>query len=246
MLHGPPGTGKTSLIKALAQYTKRNIVSIPLAKVRTNQQLMDMILDHRFAVQGEDLAIKLSFKNTIFVMEDVDCASSIVLKRSSGGDGAFQVVDDEDGGTMSGPQTKADSAGGSVGSSSGGMTSFFKSILPDKLDLSGILNVLDGVVDCPGRLLIMTTNHPERLDPALIRPGRIDIKLELGYMTAEAALAMVKHYYRQEIKDADRQGPERAFRGNALEITPARLEQLCAEHDTVASIVGQLATPIGA
>ena len=34
-----------------------------------------------------------------------------------------------------------------------------------------MLNVLDGVVDCPNRIVVMTSNHPEKLDPALIRPG---------------------------------------------------------------------------
>jgi ATP-dependent 26S proteasome regulatory subunit len=58
-------------------------------------------------------------------------------------------------------------------------SSMFKT---DRLDLSGLLNVLDGVVDTPNRILVMTTNHPEKLDPALIRPGRIDKKLFLGYM----------------------------------------------------------------
>ena len=38
----------------------------------------------------------------------------------------------------------------------------------DKLNLSGLLNVLDGFVDTPGRIVIMTSNHPELLDPALI------------------------------------------------------------------------------
>merc|ERR1712164_114900 len=65
----------------------------------------------------------------------------------------------------------------------------------DKLDLSGLLNVLDGVVDCPNRILIMTTNHPEKLDPALIRPGRIDKKLHLGYMRGPEAADMVSHYF---------------------------------------------------
>ena len=39
----------------------------------------------------------------------------------------------------------------------------------DTLNLAGILNTLDGVVDTPARLLVMTSNHPEKLDPALIR-----------------------------------------------------------------------------
>lgn len=47
--------------------------------------------------------------------------------------------------------------------------------------LSGLLNVLDGVLSSDGRITILTTNYPERLDEALIRPGRVDIhsKFEL-------------------------------------------------------------------
>ncbi|KAF2786732.1 mitochondrial chaperone BCS1 [Melanomma pulvis-pyrius CBS 109.77] len=48
-----------------------------------------------------------------------------------------------------------------------------------KVSLSTLLNVLDGLASSEGRLLIMTTNHIERLDPALIRPGRVDMKAEL-------------------------------------------------------------------
>ena len=42
--------------------------------------------------------------------------------------------------------------------------------------------MLDGVVDSPGRIVIMSTNFPDALDAALIRPGRMDKKIHLGYM----------------------------------------------------------------
>jgi SpoVK/Ycf46/Vps4 family AAA+-type ATPase len=54
---------------------------------------------------------------------------------------------------------------------------------PEKITLAALLNILDGVLECPGRILIMTSNHPEKLDPALIRPGRIDIMANFGRCT---------------------------------------------------------------
>lgn len=49
-----------------------------------------------------------------------------------------------------------------------------------KVSLSTLLNVIDGVASKEGRVLIMTTNHISHLDDALIRPGRVDKKVELG------------------------------------------------------------------
>jgi mitochondrial chaperone BCS1 len=51
--------------------------------------------------------------------------------------------------------------------------------------ISDVLNVLDGVCVDHGRIIVMTTNHLEDLDPALIRPGRVDLKVRLGYVTGE-------------------------------------------------------------
>jgi hypothetical protein len=60
----------------------------------------------------------------------------------------------------------------------------------DSLNLSTFLNVLDGPLAKEDRLLIMTTNHPEKLDPALLRPGRIDRIVEIGYLTPDLTLEM--------------------------------------------------------
>ncbi|KAH8172293.1 ATPase family associated with various cellular activities (AAA) domain-containing protein [Sarocladium implicatum] len=56
--------------------------------------------------------------------------------------------------------------------------------------LSGLLNVLDGVGSQEGRIVIMTTNHLDRLDSALIRPGRVDMRVHLGNISQEAAREM--------------------------------------------------------
>jgi hypothetical protein len=51
---------KTSLIKALANYTGRSIVNVPLAKISTNTELQSVFFDNRYAVDGEDVPIKVS------------------------------------------------------------------------------------------------------------------------------------------------------------------------------------------
>ncbi|KAK1654592.1 P-loop containing nucleoside triphosphate hydrolase protein, partial [Colletotrichum phormii] len=74
------------------------------------------------------------------------------------------------------------------------------------LSLSGLLNVLDGVASQDGRVLIMTTNHIEHLDDALIRPGRVDKKIEFGPADAEVIRKLfctVFEYSEKEMPDAE-------------------------------------------
>lgn len=51
--------------------------------------------------------------------------------------------------------------------------------------LGGLLNNLDGMLTPEGMIVVMTTNHPDRLDPALTRPGRVDFRVEMSYLTQE-------------------------------------------------------------
>ena len=64
--------------------------------------------------------------------------------------------------------------------------------------LSEILNALDGIVTIHGRLLITTTNHIEKLDEALIRPGRIDLCIEIGYMTNACFRMALERFFPEE------------------------------------------------
>ena len=63
------------------------------------------------------------------------------------------------------------------------------------MTFSGLLNTLDGVASSEERLVFMTTNHLERLDPALIRPGRVDLKQEIDLASKSQLYKMYKRFY---------------------------------------------------
>lgn len=64
------------------------------------------------------------------------------------------------------------------------------------MSLSVLLNALDGAAARQRRLLIMTTNHREKLEPALIRPGRIDLSLELNYADSKLTTHLFEFMYK--------------------------------------------------
>ena len=58
-----------------------------------------------------------------------------------------------------------------------------------------MLNAIDGIASAEGRLLFCTTNHVERIDPALIRPGRCDVRVEFTRLTRDQALRLFEYFY---------------------------------------------------
>lgn len=91
-----------------------------------------------------------------------------------------------------------------------------------RLTLSGLLNALDGVASTEGRIVFMTTNYLERLDKALIRPGRVDLKLLIDYASLYQLEEMFARFYP---KEGRRMASEFAGSVTALE-TPVSLAQV--------------------
>merc|ERR1712216_547869 len=73
----------------------------------------------------------------------------------------------------------------------------------DSMTFSGLLNMLDGVASTERRIIFMTTNHIHRLDPALIRPGRVDVTKYVGLASTKQVRAMFLKFYSDEAASAD-------------------------------------------
>ena len=75
---------------------------------------------------------------------------------------------------------------------------------PDaRVTMSGLLNSLDGVAAQEGRVIFMTTNHIDKLTPALIRPGRVDVRVKVSYATHQQVHAMFLRFFPKMKQEAE-------------------------------------------
>ena len=151
LLHGPPGSGKSSFIMALAGSLGYNICILNLAERG--------LTDDRLA-----LALSAIPPQSLVLLEDIDAAFPSRESHGPSGDSS----------------QFASSPSNSYGSD---------------VTFSGLLNVLDGVASSEERLVFMTTNYIDRLDRALIRPGRVDVVQLLGDASDYQVAELFRKFY---------------------------------------------------
>lgn len=107
--------------------------------------------------------------------------------------------------------------------------------------LSGLLNFIDGLWSSCGdeRIIIFTTNNRDKLDPALLRAGRMDMHISMSYLTAEGFKILATNYL--DIKDHHRQFEEIEELIESMNVTPAEVaEELMKSDDADVSLGGLL------
>ncbi|XP_018831208.1 AAA-ATPase At5g57480-like [Juglans regia] len=175
LLYGPPGTGKSSMIAAIANYLGYDIYDLELTEVHTNSELRKLLM-------------KTSSKS-IIVIEDIDCSLSLTNRKN-----ATSTSSSARSGTYS---DMGEMRGGGCGSGDDGGN--------NTITLSGLLNFTDGLWSCCGseRIFVFTTNHIEKLDPALLRSGRMDMHIFMSYCSFPALKILLKNYLGFDEVDLD-------------------------------------------
>uniref|UniRef100_A0A0D3DC43 AAA+ ATPase domain-containing protein n=1 Tax=Brassica oleracea var. oleracea TaxID=109376 RepID=A0A0D3DC43_BRAOL len=156
LLFGPPGTGKSTMIAAMANFLEYDVYDLELTTVMDNTQLRSLLIE--------------TSTKSIIVIEDIDCSLNLTGQRKK------KKEEEEDG-----DEKKMKCEGEKKES---------------KVTLSGLLNFIDGLWSACGgeRIIVFTTNFVDKLDPALIRKGRMDKHIEMSYCGFEAFKVLAKNY----------------------------------------------------
>ena len=200
-LHGPPGTGKTSVIKCIANMLKRHLIVIPLDKIKTQSEFTEYFFESKYNQNNKENSI--GFDKKIIVLDDIDCMSDIVHDRSGKSKKMEVKKEGQNPDDISNKDLMKALVKGMQHRDDEDYSPNFKLMdnnkSDDKITLSFLLNVIDGIRETPGRILIITSNYYSKIDEALKRPGRIDYSLEMKNASVKTISAMYKHYYKTSI-----------------------------------------------
>uniref|UniRef100_A0A1Y1K9W9 Mitochondrial chaperone BCS1 n=1 Tax=Photinus pyralis TaxID=7054 RepID=A0A1Y1K9W9_PHOPY len=166
LLHGPPGTGKSSLSLALAGYFRMKIYIVSLSSAAATEENLTSLF-HELPTR------------CVVLLEDIDSAGLTHTREDS----------------AAAPAVPGQVPSQVIASANGAKAATPVPVPPGRVSLSGLLNILDGVASQEGRILIMTTNHIEKLDKALIRPGRIDMVIPFGLADSLMTASIFRSIY---------------------------------------------------
>jgi len=183
MFHGLPGCGKTSSVKAIANTARRHIINVQLSQIKTKEQLRHLFFNDEIHVSDGTKTERYTIPvhERLYVIEDIDAMGDTVLERKW----KKPIVEEK-------KKTAEDA--------------WMQSRLDEEdtvepIDLSFLLNLLDGTLEASGRILCISSNFPERIDKALIRPGRIDMIVHFRKCNREILRQMVDSFYDQTFED---------------------------------------------
>ena len=178
MFHGEPGCGKTSSIKAIANTARRHIINVQLAEIKSKAQLRHLFFNEEIHVSNGTTTERfvIPVHERLYVIEDIDAMGDSLLRREW--QKPTPVVEKPTGDIWMDKEKDE----------------------KEPIDLAFLLNLLDGTLESSGRILAISSNFPERIDRALIRPGRIDMIIHFRKCNINILNRMVSSFYDKEFE----------------------------------------------
>jgi len=246
LLHGKPGTGKSSIIRAMLNRTKRDGVYVPWPNIKTCSELASVLRGTQYNGKTRGL------DDLLFIFEDVDANRSTVLKKRATEEQTEQEGKEHEGQGKEDSQRKEKDKERDERTLLEALLKQQPPVPPhyheNELTLDYVLNMIDGIHEMHGAMMVFTTNHIESLDPALFRPGRVDVLLELKPMVPTTMVQMVRHRYHNDKNNYKKEEENNMDESRLLAIveakgwlkTPAEMQQLCWQHATLDSLLSSL------
>ena len=194
---GPPGCGKTSFEKALALYLDRHIIIVDFDKIKTERELINLFYSEYIE------KYKIPYEKRLYVFPDIDRTNNILYKEEFIKINQLQPEDKNESKKEENKNEDVD------------------------LNLSQILNAIDGIMERNGQIFIMSANCPEKLDPAILRPGRIDCKIHFKEFTVPLLEQYIHNFFDGTIEISSFLNEH--FDTLQYKFTPSRLFEICIE-----------------
>ncbi|KAF5027395.1 hypothetical protein F66182_472 [Fusarium sp. NRRL 66182] len=210
LFHGPPGTGKTSFSFALAGVFGIDIYVISLQDPTVSEEDLAVLftrLPRRCIVLLEDIDTaglrrpaddgeEETEEGTEAKTEESKKADKTEKKEKKTKSKKYKDSDDDTDSSEEERRRRRKNKRRGRRDRDGASNRSSNNILSvESISLSGLLNAIDGVASHEGRVLIMTTNKPESLDEALIRPGRVDVQVGFKNATSDQATELFYRMY---------------------------------------------------
>ena len=233
LFSGSPGTGKTSTIKAILKETNRHGIIINLSNIESNKELENVFRNRKINNKTYD------GKQLCFILEDCDATklSSIKERKDSkdSKDDSFTLITDR-------PESPKNS------STEKNLAEELKTMIASQnkgFDLSCFLNILDGIIELYGVMIILSTNHPDKIDEALIRPGRIDFKYEFKKASKQIICEMLQLKFdatEEQIKEVKTDSNKSIQDIKDYSISPAQIQCILSQNDSIKECLESILT----